>query len=68
MEGGFVLQLCYSRSKPGKCLIPEGVNNFNFVVISVSDKDHILLRYKVYTHGVLQLGFSPDTIQVSVGM
>ena len=68
MEGGFILQLCYSRPKPGEGLIPEGVDNFNFVVIGVSDQDHILFRYKVHAHGVLQLGFCANTVQISVGV
>lgn len=39
----------FRAAQPGKRLIAEWVYNFNFVIISVSNYDHILLRNKMHS-------------------
>lgn len=68
VESRFILKLCDARPEPGESFVSEGIYHFDFVVIGVSHQYYVLLGDEVHAHGVLQLGFSANTIEVSISM
>jgi len=69
-EGLTVLQRSYrlTPAQPRENLVPEGVNYFHFVVISIGHEDHVFFWDEVNTKRVLKFGFSGNAVFVSIRM
>jgi len=55
-------------TEPREDFVAERVEHFQLVIVSISDKNHILLRDEVHSERMLQFGIIADTVLISEAM